>query len=399
VKAIGTTSRSRGRAAALLGSLAALGLAIALAGSAGAATNPVSGGTTTLDLKAKGAKVKATGGASKSGKSVTLQNTGGTLDPATGAGSVETSGGFKFKTNDGKVNVTNVVITFGANGTVNAQVGKKTLNLASITGGTAGRSGFDGTVTGANMKLSSKGAKALNKPLAPTEGRAVATASATKGPFKKNKSLGKAGTTTEFTTLEVLAEGETTLSPITTPGSAFVKLAGRGVNAATGGVAPVAPATVDPATLTFSFPIAGGTLSPTLASGRMNTAGGVKVTKTQARGAGCDAAHPVGIFIQFEDLINDFASKTVIGTVTIPGLGTTPGATVSDIDLSGATTSTDPSARTVTVSGAVLRLTGGSANVLSQVFGTGAEGCDPGGTGEFGAGDPLGTLEFTARLG
>jgi hypothetical protein len=245
------------------------------------------------------------------------------------------------------------------------------------------------------MKLTSKGAKALNKPLGETQGKAVATASA----FKKNKSLGKAGTTTVFTTLEVLAEGETTLVPVTTPGSAFVKLAGRGVSAAAGGVAPIAPATVNPATLTFSFPIAGGTLNPNLTSGRMNTAGGVRATKTDARGGACDAAHPVGIFIQFEDLINDFASKTVIGTVTIPGLGTTPGATVSDIDLSGATTTTDPSARTVTVSGAVLRLTAGSANVLSQVFGTGAEGCDPGGTGEFGAGDPLGTLEFTARLG
>jgi hypothetical protein len=399
VKAIATTSLSRARTAVMLSSLGVLGLALALAGTASAVSNPVSAGTTTLDLKATGVKVKATGGATKSGKSVTLQNTGGSLDPATGAGSVETSGGFKFKNNDGKVGVADLIITFGANGTVNAQVGKKTVDLANITGGTTGRSGFDGTVTGANMKLTSKGAKALNKPLAASEGRATATASAAQGPFRKNKSLGKAGTTTVFTTLEVLAEGETTLVPITTPGSAFVKLAGRGVSAAAGGVAPIAPATVDPATLTFSFPIAGGTLSPTLASGRMNTAGGVRATKTSPRGAGCDAAHPVGIFIQFEDLINDFASKTVIGTVTIPALGTTPGATLSDIDLSGATTSTNPSARTVTVTGAVLRLTGGSANVLSQVFGTGAEGCDPGGTGEFAAGDPLGTLEFTARPG
>jgi hypothetical protein len=386
VKLIATTLRSRARGAVLLSSLGVLSLAIGLSGIAGAATNPVSGGTTTLDLKAKGVKVKATAPATKSGKkSVTLQNTGGDLDPVTGAGTVETSGGFKLTNENGKVKVSNVVITFGANGEVNAKVGKKTLDLATITGGTAGRNGFDGTVTGATMKLTKKGAKALNKPLA-----------GSKGPFKKK--LGTAGTTTVFSTLEVLAEGETKLIADTTPGGALAKFQAHGVSAAAGGVAPVGDATIDPATLTFSFPITGGTLSPTLDRGRMSTGGGVKITKTDPRPASCDSAHPVGVFLQQTDQINDFASKTIVGTATIPGLGTTPGVTLGELDMSGAVVTTDPTARTVTASGIVVRLTEANASTLNQIFGTSAEGCNPPAF-DFAAGDALGELQFTAHLG
>jgi hypothetical protein len=386
----------------LLGILGVLGIAVTPAGTAGAATNPVSGGTTTFDLKAKGVKVKAIAPATKSGKSVTLQNRDGSLDPATGAGTVETNGGFKFKNENGKVNVTGIVTTFGPGGKVAATVGKKNIDLATISGGTPGRSGFDGTVTGASMKLTNKGAKALNKKLSPEdsgESKAAASASRAKGPFKKNKSLGTAGTIAVFATLEVLPEGETRLTAATEPGSAGRKLAGRGVDAATGGLLPVAPASANPATLTFSFPITGGTLSPNLNRGIMNTAGGIKITKTQPRGMPCDGSHPVGISLTQQDLSNDFGNMTVVGTAIVPGVGTLTNVPVATLDLSGAAIATDPAARTVTVSGIVVRLNSVAADSLSGVFGTGPEGCDPAGTGEFGSGDPVGTLEFTAHLG
>lgn len=120
---------------------------------------------------------------------ITLPNTGGAFDPETGTGSVETSGGLKWKRRTGntlvgpKVAVTNLVMTFGPDGRVSATVGNKTVDLATITGGSVTQPSASSVIVGGTvMNLTDAGVKALNKPFADsgTQGK----------PFKKDKPFG-----------------------------------------------------------------------------------------------------------------------------------------------------------------------------------------------------------------
>ncbi len=147
------------------------------ASSAFGAADPLKGGSTTLGpLKLpKKVKVSATGGATKSGKTVTLPITGGTFDPTNGVGPVQDGGTITLKKGKKKVKLSSIVTTFGALGvggsitaTLSGKKGKKSAKsttLATIAGGTVGRAGFGGTLTNAVAKLTKKGAKALNNAL------------------------------------------------------------------------------------------------------------------------------------------------------------------------------------------------------------------------------------------
>ena len=113
-------SRERSTPAARSGSIliavAALsGAALLMTASmAFGAADPLKGGTTTLaNLKLPGkVKLAAKGGATKSGKTVTLPITGGTLDPTNGSGPVQNGGSIQLKGKK-KVSLTSIVTTFG----------------------------------------------------------------------------------------------------------------------------------------------------------------------------------------------------------------------------------------------------------------------------------------------
>ena len=114
-----------------------------------------------------GLQLKKSGDLRFKPKNPSLKITGGDLDPITGAGTVDVSGGFKARTAGGKAKVSILTVTFGANGgpgTIAAKVGKKRIErFGKLSGGKTAREGFGARITGATAKITSKGVKALSK--------------------------------------------------------------------------------------------------------------------------------------------------------------------------------------------------------------------------------------------
>jgi hypothetical protein len=200
----GIPSGWSGRAFKVGAALSTAALLVTASAAFGAA-DPLKGGTTTLGpLKLPGkVKVAAKGGATKSGKTVTLPITGGTLDPTNGTGPVQDGGKIQLKRGKHKATLTKIVTTFGAGGGISAKVNGKKTKLGKISGGTVGRAGFGGTVSNAVAKLTKKGAKALNKALGITQGG-----------FKGGK-LGKISTTTVPSTVTVKSATSSTTEDLT----------------------------------------------------------------------------------------------------------------------------------------------------------------------------------------
>ena len=263
--------------------------------------------------------MKATGSAIKDGSELTLPNVGGSFDPVTGAGTLENGGTLQFKSKGHKAKVKKIETTFGAGGAIAAKVGKKNVKrLATVKGGTSSRDDFGGKVSGAQAKLTSKGAKALL-------GK------------KSKKTLGTLSTVTVPKTVEVLPQGSAVLEP---DSGTTLKFAEKGVNPLTG-VEPVAPAVmhVGPP-ITFEFPITGGSASLDLTDGRINSAGGLKLTKSIPQSAGCDAQHPVGSFIQQTNLSPDLGLQLLIADAATQSGPLVRGG-VATMDMSGATSTVD----------------------------------------------------------
>ncbi len=388
-------ARSRVRAAFVVG---ALGLALALPTNAFGGADPVKGGDTTLDVSlGKKFKVKAISPATLEGKTlVHLPNTGGDLNPVNGAGTLKNGGGFSLKRKGRKkVKVRDIETSFGAGGKIAARVGKKNVKtLALVEGGTTTRADFGARISGATATLTKKGAKALNKAFKKKKG---------KGKIKGGKSLGALSTVTIPRTVEVLPQGTMVFEP--NPSITLDKFVPKGVNPATG-VAAVAPGVqniVLPATITFEFPITGGQLGLGFNDGRLTTAGGLMLTKTNPSGvpplAGpCEDKFPVGNFVKQTKLSPDFAQGALLADVDYQGgrLASTSGA--GSIDLSDATTTVDHQTKKATVTGAAVRLTEFAAGLLNnQIFGPSSAGCGPA-SSDFKNGDVLGTVSFTAQL-
>jgi hypothetical protein len=359
------------------------------------AADPLKSGTTTLaNLKLPGkVKLAAKGGATKSGKTVTLPITGGTLDPTNGSGPVEDGGTIQLKKGKKKASLTSIVTTFGAGGSISAKLNGKKTKLATISGGTVGRAGFGGTVTDAVAKLTKKGAKALNKALG-----------ITRGGFKAGK-LATISTTTVPSTVAVTGG-----TVVNTGGAAFGALVitggdnahyGRGVGL--GGPFPLGVTVSNGATTPgpgapVTFPVTGGSVAPDGKSGAVNTAGTLHVEKTVASntppftfpgtceaGGGLVAGQSiVGNFQQIDNPENNITGGSINANVTLrsPGAGF-PTATLvgvvaaANLDMSGATTTSDPTAKTVTISGAKAVFGALQAQLVTGVFGSAAAGCGP----------------------
>ena len=102
----------------------------------------------------------------------------------------------------------------------------------------------------------------------------------------------------------------------------------------------------------------------------------------------------------------DLGAKTASVEVVIENpvtsaanLGNLGRASIADIDMSGATITSDPTGRTVTVTGAYATLQAVTAATLNQVFIEGLEKASPLFVGQekFAAGDPLGVINFTVQ--
>jgi hypothetical protein len=414
---------ARGTILSAVAAIVALAALLAFAPFASAASNPLAGGTTTVKLnkgfvkklKKSGVKVLKLSPGSVKGSTVALPVSGGSLDPITGLGTVEHSGGIKFKAGKKSAPV-NTLLLDTTTGSLNAKVAGKSMKFASVKGVTVARNGFGANVSISSLKLTGKAAKQLNRKLGFTgkkdKGKAKGhkRASAKKvvqPPFKGNRSLGGASSETQPKTVTVLPTGNATLA---LSASALQKLRNVGPHPpGEEGPFAVKLSTVPPTTVlsagpppTLGFPISGGTLAPSASSGILQTSGGLKLAQN------LEGAPPPGTrgetTLTMGNIWVDMGAKTATVEVTITNpktaeanLGNLGRSSIADIQLTGATIASDPTTHVIGVQNASATLQEVTATTLNSVFITPIEKATGQPQEKFAAGDPLGVFSFTAQ--
>lgn len=383
---------ARGTMLSAVAVVAALAALLALAPFASAASDPLAGGTTTLTLnknlfkklKKAGVKVIKVSPGTVKARTVTLPVSGGSLDPTNGLGTVEQSGGIKFK-HGKKSAVVKAIVVDTTNNSLNANVAGKNMKLASVSGASSARNGFGANVTIGSTKLTSKAAKQLNKKLGFTGKQAK------KAPFKGGKGMGSALSETQPKTVTVLPGGNASLvTSLQTDQKLAEVLVGIETVAPTTETAPLPP--------TFAFPISGGTIAPNASSGIVQTSGGLKL-------------HQVFVPTEVETTMTlnaiyvDLGAKTATVEVTVESKGIDPKlnlgplgrSSIANLSLTGATIKSNPSARTVSIENATATLQAVTAETLNSVFVTPFEAITKSEAKHFVEGDPLGTFSFSAQ--
>jgi hypothetical protein len=371
--------------------VAALAALLALAPFASAASDPLASGTTTLTLnknlfkklKKAGVKVIKVSPGTVKVRKVTLPVSGGSLDPTNGLGSIEQSGGIKFKHGKKSAVVKTVVVDTTTN-SINANVAGKSMKLASVSGVSAARSGFGANVTIGSTKLTGKAAKQLNKKLGFTGKHAK------EAPFKGGKGMGSALSETQPKTVTVLPSGNASLVTSLATDTKLAKvLVGIKTVAPTTETAPLPP--------TFAFPISGGTIAPNATSGILQTTGGLQLVQEFKPG--------VETVMTLNAIYVDLGAKTATVEVSLKStvsaeinkLGNLGRSSIANISLTGATIKSDPSARTVSIENASATLQAVTAETLNSVFVGPFEAVTKTSAEHFAEGDPLGTFSFSAQ--
>ncbi|MFI5028761.1 MAG: hypothetical protein ACHQCF_07270 [Solirubrobacterales bacterium] len=399
----------RGTMLPVVGALAAALFALlAFASFASAASDPLGSGTTTIKLNKgfsklltkNGVKVLKVSPGKVSGTTVTLPVSGGSLDPTTGQGTVDNSGGFKFKAGKKNVALKNFVLDTTKK-SLSAKLGKKNLKVASVAGLSFTREGFGTNVKIGKLKLTSKAAKELNTKLGLSgkngkKGkRASSSKASSKGVFKANQLLGGSASATQPSTVTIVPGGNATL---TTSLPTVAKLAKVGVKIDTVPPTTVTSAGPPPA---YAFPIAGESISPTATAGIVKTTGGLKLVQNLeelgAVGAGTTTLTLGSIWV-------DLGAKTASVEVIVENpktakanLGNLGRSSIADVSLTGATVTADPTNHTVSVQNASATLQVVTAETLNSVFVNPIEEATKVPQEKFATGDPLGTFSFTAQ--
>lgn len=330
---------------------AALIALMAFAPFASAASDPLASGTTTMTLqksftnylKTFGISVSKISPTKLSGGKATFKVTGGSLDPTTGKGTVNLSGGLKFKAGKKNAQVKGLVLDTSKK-SLTGKVGGKKVKLATIGGSSFKRSGFGTNLTINKVKLTSAGAKQLNKALGFSKGKPK--------PFLANKLIAKAAAETQPATVTVLPIGNMTFvgSPVllTKLKNVEVKLQTLGLTQQTG--------------TTFTGPILGGTVSPTGTAGVVQSGIGIKLTQSLPLPTAPGAALTTNITLggMYVDLAAKTATVEVIaesnaespqGSGKKPlNLGNLGRSSIADIVVTGVTA--DPTTRTVAINAA-----------------------------------------------
>ncbi|MGV1048022.1 MAG: hypothetical protein ACOYD4_05795 [Solirubrobacterales bacterium] len=374
---------------------------------ASAAPNPVASGSTTMTLNSGFTKYLKTFGITTSkisptklkGAKATFTITGGTLDPLTGLGSVTLGGGLKFKAGKKGAPVKALVLDTNKK-TLSGKIGGKKVKVATVAGITTARNGFGSSVTIKKVKLTGSAASALNKKLGYAKGKPK--------PFLGNKLIASAAAETQPSTLGVQAAGNASLALSIVAQQKLAKVGPPACPCAPGveqpfkvNLAPVAPTSivsVGPPT-TVAFPIGGGTIGPSGAAGVVQTVGGLTLTQNLDYPGVEKGVTTLTMGNIWVDLGAKTASVEVI--ITNPktpeaNLGNLGRASIADINLTGATITSDPATHTVSVQNASATLQAVTAETLNQVFIKGLEKTFGPDDVQFAAGDPLGTFSFTA---
>jgi hypothetical protein len=325
------------RRGAALAALVAAGV-IAAPGAAQAQTAAVAGGSTTLRLSATAASALSSLGVSaapispaRAGSAgIRFPITGGRLDPATVRGAVDHSGGLRLRGGGVTVRLTRPRIT-NQNGvrTLSTVVnGTGRIHTFTLDLGAAriARDGLGTVASNVRVRLSLKGAQALNRAFGVTA-------------FRRGLLVGTARVVAQPGEV-VFTGGGTELALDAAAAGALQSL---GIAAAPAGAATATEAGA------LRFPITRGRVDAGTLAGTINHSGGI----TLSRG---------GTAVTVERFVIDTTQSQL--TAFSP-LGRIPLAT---LDLSAAQPAI--SGRSVTVAGVGVRLSGAAAGALNQVFGT-----------------------------
>jgi hypothetical protein len=346
--------------------IAIAGLALlCLAPCAGAAYDPIGGGTTklTLDkgflsfLKKQGVILTAKAPAKRQGKAIVLPVSGGKEDPTTGKGEVSHEGTIVFGKANRKVPLR--AIELKAKKTpLFAKVGGSQLKLVSAKTITSTREGFGQGFKATGLQLTAKVATRLNKKL--RTGKA----------FSEGLAIGTLKSKTQPQRVAILDQGQGTIVPdpqiLAKFKSLFVSLN------------PIAPAELAPGPL-LKFPIAlGGQISPDATEGSLRLGGAIELLQL---GAGQ---------VFHSEYWLDLGAKSTSAEVDIEPTPAFPGklGRLGAFDLGIGAVASEPKARTITLSGAPLTLTAATAQSFNEAF---AEG-----KAVFGAGEAFGVVGFGA---
>jgi hypothetical protein len=342
-------------------------LLLCLCSSAGAAYDPIGGGTTRLFFKSsfltlmrkEGIKLSATAPAKLKGNVLTLPVEGGKEDPTTGKGEVTHEGSLVFSA--GKRRVPLREIELKAKKTpLFAKVGGSQLKLATTTKLASQREGFGQGFRAQTLFLTQKVATRLNKKLRVRAGTL----------FAEGMSLGSLKSATTPQRVAILAQGQATI----TPDPAFLaKLKALFVS-----LNPISPAELQPGPI-LKFPIAvGGQIAPDASAGTLRLGGAIELLQL---GAGQ---------VFHKEYWLDLGAKSTSAEVDVEPTPAFPGklGRIGVFDIGAGSVSSDPTSRAINVSGAPLTLEAQTAQTFNEAF--------AGGKAIFGAGEALGTVEFGA---
>lgn len=359
--------RGRRSAAIILGALVAL---LAIAPYANATYNPLASGQTKLTLAKpflsllKANKVKLTGkeGATLKGAVASFPVSGGKFDPTTSNGFIEHAGALFFQAGNQKVPLTSLQLkTTQKHAPFSAKFGGGQLKMASAAKLAVTREGFADKVKVQTLKLSSKVATRLDKKLR------------LKGVFKAGQLIGSTITKANPQTVAVAESGKASF--VFDPATA-AKLQSLFV-----AINPIFPAE-HPGP--FTLPIFTGTISPNASEGTIQTLGSIELVQI---GGG-------QVFLReaWAELSAGAYSPELELDPSPPYPGKLGRAPVGALRLAGASVSSDPAARTIGVTNATVSMDANLAAAFNEAF------AKPLGKGSvFAAGEPLGTVSFTAQ--
>lgn len=361
-------SARRGRAASLL--VAAALVLLATAAPAGATYDPIATGTTKVtfapaflaSLRAHGVKLIARSPARLKGRTAVFPVSGGRLDPVAAKGTIDHEGGLIFAAGARRLPLKGLQLkTTQRNSPLSAKFGGGQLKIAAAAKLATERSGFGLAATVSAIRLSAKVATRLNKKL----GR--------RGAFSAGQLLGSARTDAQPETVAIKPSG---IAALTIAPEFAAKLQSLFV-----ALNPIFPA--EHLGVAFTLPIAAGKLAPDASAGTLELLGSLEAIK---QGAGQvflrDPWFDLGAgaaSVEF-DLRPSPPNPGALGRVGVLDLG--PGAAVTS----------NPGARTISLSGAALRLQAATAQALNDAFAK-----PQGRANVFAPGEPFASLSFSAQ--
>lgn len=359
----------RGRQAGAL-ALVCLFALLCMAPGAGASYDPLGSGATRLRLdhgflalmQRNGIELSAVAPAKMRGGEISFPVSGGRFDPTTAKGTIEHAGTLLLRAGRRSIPLKALQLKTTRRGApFSAKVGGSQLKLGETRSLRVSREGFGDRVAVPDLTLSRKLAIRLGKKLR------------LRDVFREGLPLGSTRTDAQPETVTLLREGaaELTLDP-----GFLAKLKSLFV-----AVNPIFPAEHREAP--FTLPIFGGKIAPDASIGRVETQGSLEFLQL---GGG-----QVFWAEEWLDLEVGAASPEVNVQPSPPYAGKLGRIPVGALDLTGVAVASDPRSRAVGVRGAAVAMQPETAQTFNEVFAK-PQGKD----GVFAAGEPLGSVSFTA---